>query len=60
MIETDIHASGGIPDRVQQLAHQVPMQRGGTAQEVAETIVWLLSPQASYTTMSLIEVSGGR
>jgi NAD(P)-dependent dehydrogenase (short-subunit alcohol dehydrogenase family) len=60
LIETDIHASGGIPDRVQQLAHQVPMQRGGTAQEVAETIVWLLSPQASYTTMSLIEVSGGR
>ena len=40
--------------------HQVPMQRGGTTQEVAETIIWLLSPQASYTTMSLIEVSGGR
>jgi len=60
LIETDIHASGGIPDRVQQLAHQVPMQRGGTAQEVAEAIVWLLSPQASYTTMSLIDVSGGR
>lgn len=60
LIETDIHASGGIPDRVQRLAHQVPMQRGGTAQEVAEAIVWLLSPQASYTTMSLIEVSGGR
>ena len=60
LIDTEIHASGGIPDRVQQLAHQVPMQRGGTAHEVAETIVWLLSPQASYTTMSLIEVSGGR
>src|SRR5919107_1578821 len=43
LIETDIHASGGIPDRVQQLAHQVPMQRGGSAEEVAEAIVWLLS-----------------
>jgi NAD(P)-dependent dehydrogenase (short-subunit alcohol dehydrogenase family) len=60
LIETEIHASGGIPDRVQQLAHQVPMQRGGTADEVAEAIVWLLSPQASYITMSLIDVSGGR
>jgi NAD(P)-dependent dehydrogenase (short-subunit alcohol dehydrogenase family) len=60
LIETDIHASGGIPDRVRQLAHQVPMQRGGTADEVAEAILWLLSPQASYTTMSLVDVSGGR
>ena len=60
LIETDIHASGGIPDRVKQLAHLVPMQRGGTAEEVAESIVWLLSPQASYVTMSLLEVSGGR
>jgi NAD(P)-dependent dehydrogenase (short-subunit alcohol dehydrogenase family) len=60
LIETEIHASGGIPDRVAQLAHQVPMQRGGTAHEVAEAIVWLLSPAASYTTMSLVDVSGGR
>lgn len=60
LIETDIHASGGIPDRVKQLAHLVPMQRGGTADEVAQAIVWLLSPEASYTTMSLIDVSGGR
>lgn len=60
LIDTDIHASGGLPDRVQQLAHQVPMQRGGTAQEVAHTILWLLSEEASYTTMSLVEVSGGR
>lgn len=60
LIETEIHASGGIPDRVAQLAHQVPMQRGGTAEEVADAIVWLLSPGASYTTMSLLEVSGGR
>lgn len=60
LIETDIHASGGIPDRVQQLAHQVPMQRGGSAEEVAQAIIWLLSPEASYTTMSLVDVSGGR
>ena len=60
LIETDIHASGGQPDRVQKLSHQVPMQRGGTADEVAHAIVWLLSPEASYTTMSLVDVSGGR
>ncbi len=60
LIETDIHASGGLPDRVRQLAHHVPMQRGGTAQEVAEAILWLLSPAASYVTMSLLDVSGGR
>jgi NAD(P)-dependent dehydrogenase (short-subunit alcohol dehydrogenase family) len=60
LIETEIHASGGLPDRVAQLAHLVPMQRGGTAHEVAQSIVWLLSPAASYTTMSLLDVSGGR
>jgi NAD(P)-dependent dehydrogenase (short-subunit alcohol dehydrogenase family) len=60
LIDTDIHASGGLPDRVQALQHQVPMQRGGSADEVAQVIVWLLSDAASYTTMSLIDVSGGR
>ena len=60
LIETDIHASGGLPDRVRELAHLVPMQRGGTADEVAQAIVWLLSGAASYTTMSLLDVSGGR
>lgn len=60
LIETEIHASGGLPHRVQELAHQVPMQRGGSAEEVAQAIVWLLSPEASYTTMSLVDVSGGR
>jgi NAD(P)-dependent dehydrogenase (short-subunit alcohol dehydrogenase family) len=60
LIETDIHASGGQPDRVRELSHLVPMQRGGTAAEVAEAIVWLMSPEASYTTMSLVDVSGGR
>ena len=60
LIETEIHASGGLPNRVKDLQHQVPMQRGGTADEVAQAIVWLLSDSASYTTMSLIDVSGGR
>lgn len=60
LIETDIHASGGLPNRVKDLAHQVPMGRGGSAEEVAQAIVWLLSPEASYTTMSLVDVSGGR
>ena len=60
LIETEIHASGGLPNRVNDLKHQVPMQRGGTADEVAQAIVWLLSDAASYTTMSLMDVSGGR
>jgi NAD(P)-dependent dehydrogenase (short-subunit alcohol dehydrogenase family) len=60
LIETDIHASGGLPDRVRDLQHQVPMRRGGTADEVAQAIIWLLSDAASYTTMSLLDVSGGR
>lgn len=60
LIETEIHASGGLPDRVNQLKGQVPMQRPGTADEVAQAIVWLLSEAASYTTMSLLDVSGGR
>jgi NAD(P)-dependent dehydrogenase (short-subunit alcohol dehydrogenase family) len=60
LIETEIHASGGLPDRVNQLRHLVPMQRGGSADEVAQAIVWLLSDAASYTTMSLLDVSGGR
>ncbi|MBL8389211.1 MAG: SDR family oxidoreductase [Hydrogenophaga sp.] len=60
LIETEIHASGGLPNRVNELKHLVPMQRGGSADEVAQAIVWLLSPAASYTTMSLLDVSGGR
>ena len=60
LIDTGIHASGGLPDRVRDLAHEVPMKRGGSAQEVAQAILWLMSPEASYTTMSLVEVSGGR
>lgn len=60
LIETEIHASGGLPHRVKELQHMVPMQRGGSADEVAQAIVWLLSDAASYTTMSLLDVSGGR
>ena len=60
IIDTDIHASGGQPDRAQRLASQIPMQRAGTTEEVAQAILWLLSPQASYTTGSLLDVSGGR
>jgi len=60
LIETEIHASGGQPDRARQLAPQVPMQRTGSAAEVAAAIVWLLSDESSYTTGSVIEVTGGR
>jgi NAD(P)-dependent dehydrogenase (short-subunit alcohol dehydrogenase family) len=60
VIDTEIHASGGQPARAQQLAAVIPMQRPGTAQEVADAILWLLSPQASYTTGALLDVGGGR
>ena len=60
IIETGIHASGGLPNRVRDLAPQVPMQRAGTAAEVAEAIVWLLGENSSYTTGTLLDVSGGR
>ena len=60
IIATDIHASGGRPDRAAQMATQVPMQRSGSAAEVAEAIIWLLSDAASYTTGSVLDVTGGR
>lgn len=60
IIDTEIHASGGEPDRAQRLAPQVPMQRPGTADEVAQAVVWLLSDAASYTTGSMVDVAGGR
>jgi NAD(P)-dependent dehydrogenase (short-subunit alcohol dehydrogenase family) len=60
IIDTDIHASGGQPDRAGRLAPRVPMQRAGSALEVAQSIVWLLSEQASYTTGALVDVAGGR
>ncbi len=60
LIHTDIHADGGEPGRVERLKSGVPMQRGGSASEVAEAILWLLSDSASYTSGSFIDVSGGR
>jgi NAD(P)-dependent dehydrogenase (short-subunit alcohol dehydrogenase family) len=59
-IHTDIHASGGDPDRVARLQHNLPMKRGGQPEEVAEAILWLLSPQASYVTGSFIDLAGGK
>lgn len=60
IIETEIHASGGQPDRARQMAPLVPMQRAGTAMEVAQSIVWLLSQESSYCTGALLDVTGGR
>ncbi|MBB4144659.1 SDR family oxidoreductase [Rhizobium rhizoryzae] len=60
IIDTDIHASGGLPDRAKDLAPSVPMQRAGTADEVAEAVLYLLSPHASYVTGTIMNVSGGR
>lgn len=59
-IYTDMHASGGEPNRVERVKAFVPLKRGGTAEEVARAIVWLLSSDSSFTTGSFIEVSGGR
>jgi NAD(P)-dependent dehydrogenase (short-subunit alcohol dehydrogenase family) len=60
IIDTDIHASGGTPDRAQQMAAMIPMQRPGTSHEVADSILFLLSNQASYITGAILNVSGGR
>jgi len=60
IIDTDIHAAGGLPDRAHQSASLIPMQRPGTADEVAQAIVWLLSDAASYTTGTTLDVTGGR
>ena len=59
-IETDIHASGGEPGRVERIKETIPLKRGGQPEEVARAIMWLLSSESSYTTGSLLEVSGGR
>ena len=60
LIETEIHAATGDPGRLARMVPSVPMRRAGTAQEVAQTVLWLLSPAASYVTGANLDVSGGR
>jgi NAD(P)-dependent dehydrogenase (short-subunit alcohol dehydrogenase family) len=60
LIETELHAANGVPDRLERLAHTTPMGRPGTALEVAQGVLWLLSAAASYTTGTILEIGGGR
>lgn len=60
IIDTEIHADGGEPDRIERVKHGVPMKRGGQPEEVATGIAWLLSDEASFVTGSLMDISGGR
>lgn len=60
LISTELHAAAGAPDRMERLAPTIPMRRAGTAEEVAEGIVWLLSPAAAYVTGVILPISGGR
>lgn len=60
IVHTEIHASGGQPDRIDRIAPFVPMQRGGQPEEIAHAVLWLLSDEASYTTGALLDVAGGR
>ena len=60
IIDTDIHASGGEPNRVERVKASIPMKRGGSAEEVARAILWLLSDEASYTSGAILDVAGGR
>ncbi|NMP31289.1 glucose 1-dehydrogenase [Thalassotalea sp. M1531] len=59
-IKTDMHADGGEPNRVERLTPQIPLKRGGTVEEVANAVVWLLSEQASYVTGTFIDLAGGK
>jgi NAD(P)-dependent dehydrogenase (short-subunit alcohol dehydrogenase family) len=60
IIDTEIHASGGQPDRAEKMSVNVPIKRAGTADEVAQAVLWLLSDAASYSTGTIVTVSGGR
>lgn len=60
IIDTDIHASGGLPDRAREMASSIPMLRPGRAEEVADAVLYLLSSEASYITGAILDVSGGR
>jgi len=60
IIETDIHASGGLPNRAREMAPQIPMLHPGSAEEVARSILWLMGTESSYTTGTVLDVTGGR
>ena len=60
LVDTEFHATVGAPDRVARMSPGIPMQRAGTPEEIAEAVVWLLSPSASYVTGAILEVGGGR
>jgi NAD(P)-dependent dehydrogenase (short-subunit alcohol dehydrogenase family) len=60
LIDTDLHADNGAPDRLERFKPSIPMKRAGTAEEVAEGVMWLLSEGASYVTGSILEIGGGR
>jgi NAD(P)-dependent dehydrogenase (short-subunit alcohol dehydrogenase family) len=60
LIDTDLHADNGAPDRMDRMAPTIPMKRVGTAKEVAEGVLWLLSEGASYVTGSILEIGGGK
>lgn len=59
LIHTEIHASGGEADRIERLKEKIPLQRGGLPNEIASAVIWLLSPEAAYTTGALLDVTGG-
>jgi NAD(P)-dependent dehydrogenase (short-subunit alcohol dehydrogenase family) len=60
IVDTEMHAAAGDPHRPQRLASAIPMGRAATANEIAETVMWLLSPAASYVTGAIVEAGGGR
>ena len=60
LVATDIHAANGEPGRLERLKHTIPLGRAGQPEEIAEAVVWLLSPAASYVNGSVVEVGGGR
>ena len=60
LIETEIHASAGLPDRAQTLGKQMPLGRAGTADEVGEAVIWLLDDASSYVAGAILDVAGGR